>query len=380
MMRKKFGVLILTMALLVGNGALVSAAEKGNAGNVESDLLQETVDELEKGYSEYYDIQNTKMTLCCSHEEDGEVVNTYLLELTVVLKADSVEEMPYYQGAANYCETMTASLGRLRTEDNRLRTDMLSSKQAELYDELEEYIGKEQKLTFYMKETYPSDNETQKEILFESGLDYVKVGEILPTAAQQLRQCGYAAVAYEDAQYLKQKESAAMLQSRASYAYEVSEAVSYMRKYTSNPAVCEVDGKEVGTDNGQCRSGAAPSKYNKNYRHHADKNGHVDCANYVSQALCEGGIPTDSTWKPDSTAWINVDSLIAYMCNNGYGTSVSYKVVQRGDLIKWSGMSHVTMITSFDGVTYKYSGHTRDRLDAVLDAKDRSKHTYYRIG
>lgn len=377
MMRKKLGVILLTMAMLVGNGVLVSAAEKGNAGNVESDLLQETVAELEKGYSEYYDIQDTEMTLCCSHEEDGEVENTYLLEMTVVLKADSVEEMPYYQGAANYCETMTASLGRLRTEDNRLRVDMLSSKQTELYDELEEYIGKEQKLTFYMKESYPSDNETQKEILFESGLDYVKVGEILPTATQQLRQCGYAAVAYEDAQYLKKKESAETLQSKASFAYEVAEAVSYMRKYTSNPTVCEVCGKPVGKKEGQCSSGAAPSKYNKNYLHYADI--HSDCANYVSQALCEGGIPTDNKWKPDSVAWKNVDSLIAYMCNNGYGTSVSYSVVQRGDLIKFSSGSHVVMITSFDGVTYKYSGHTCDRLDMTQTITS-TLGKYYRIG
>ena len=288
MMRKKLGVMILVVAMLAGNGVLVSAAERERAGSAEGDSLRETVAELEKGYAEYYDILDTETTPCGSHEENGEVENTYLLEMTVVLKADSVEEMDYYQGAANYRDSMTASLGRLRTEDGRRRMDTLSSKQTELYGELEEYIGKEQKLTFYMKETYPADNESQKEVLFESGLDYVKLEEVLPAAAQQLRQSGYAAAAYADAEYLKQRESAATVQSRASYAYEVSEAVSYMRRYTSNPTVCEVCGSS------DCASCAAPSKYNKNYSHYATGGKHLDCANYVSQALCEGGIPTDN--------------------------------------------------------------------------------------
>lgn len=112
---------------------------------------------------------------------------------------------------------------------------------------------------------------------------------------------------------------------------------------------------------------------------------HVDCANYISQALCEGGIPTDSLWKPGSSAWISVKGLTEYMTGYGYWQSISYNVVQKGDIVSYTNSSHLVMITGFDGTTYRYSGHTNDRRNHVItiskpvDPKN-PVHKYYRAG
>lgn len=358
--------------MLVGNGVLASAAEKGSAGNAENSLLQETVASLEKGYSEYYGIPNTETTFCCSHETEGEVENTYLLEMTVVLKAESVEEMPYYQGAAAYCETMEASVGRQRTEADLLRMEMVSTERSDLYAELEEYIGEEQEMAFYIKEIYPAGCESEKKILFENEMDYVTWEEMLPPGRDEICGNGYTYMKEMDAEYCEAVADGTLQQAKAaSYDYVVSEAVSYMRRYTSNPTSCNMCG-------GSCGQKVDTTKYNPAYTHYAAD--HSDCANYLSQAMCEGGIPTDSTWEPGSGAWINVEKLGAYMTSNGYWTNASWNTAQRGDILyRCDSERHVMMITSYDGVTYKVSAHTNDRKDYVMSKSVIDKYTRYRI-
>lgn len=68
-----------------------------------------------------------------------------------------------------------------------------------------------------------------------------------------------------------------------------------------------------------------------------------------------------------------------YMTSNGYWTSVTYNVLQKGDIVKFSNISHVVMITLFDGVSYGYSGHTSDRRNCVMTFSN-STGKYYRVG
>lgn len=367
---KKLCAIILTVTMIIGNCVFANAEESNNAGN---DFLQETISNLEKGYSEYYDVRDTEITLCSSHEVSGKIENIYLLEIKVVLKADSVKEMDYYQGVAEYCETAIMEMTNMESDVNSLRIDMLSAKQSEIYDELEMYIGKENTLSFYVKETYTVGNEAEKVILFENGMDYVSWMEMLPISHEELRGNGYATIEYEDSQYVLMAENPALQQTKASYTYEVSDAVSYMLMYTSNPTSCTVCG------NSDCKSKANTSKYNSNYKNYASS--HSDCANYISQALSNGGIPEDNTWKPESNAWIGVTALTNYMVKNAYWTSVSYNILQKGDIMKFKGenTSHVAMITFFDGVTYAYSAHTHDRLNFVQNMTS-SLAYYYRVG
>lgn len=176
-----------------------------------------------------------EITQCSSHEVNGNIENIYLLDMKVVLKADSVEES----------------------------------------------------LIFYVKEIYPVNNEIEKVIMFENGMDYVPWEVMLPSSHEELRKIGYVTMA-------------------------------------------DIDDKYVLSQNSTTKQASA---------------------SYVSQALCEGGIPTDSEWKPYSGAWTGVKALTDYMSDNGYWARVSYGILQRGDIIKFSGESHVVMITYFDGTT-----------------------------
>lgn len=366
---KKLCAFALTATMMLANNVSANAEENLNKM---PDPLQEAVSNLEEGYSEYYDILDTKTTLCSSHEVDGNIENIYLLEMQAVLKADSVEEMDYYQGVKDYYTTTEENASRLRSQNIQQRIDLLSSEKLEIYEQLEEYIGEEQSLLFYMKEIYSITNETEKVILFENGMDYVSWEAMLPSSPEKLQENGYARMAELNSEYVLSSEKAALQATRASYTYNVTDAVNYMLRFTSNPTSCNVCG------NASCKSKADTTKYNSNYTHYASK--HSDCANYVSQALSDGGIPEDNTWKPESRAWINVSELTSYMTRNGYWASVSYGILQKGDIVSFTPDSHVAMITAFDGTTYRYSGHTSDRRNVVLSVNSSTTYTYYRAG
>lgn len=169
---KRILAIMLAAVMLIGSGVIVNAEE---AKIAVSDSLQKTISDLEKGYLECYNTFSTDTTLCSSREINGTIENIYLLEIKVVLKADSVEQMDYYQGIKDlYAEV----------------------KKLDIYDELAQYIGKEQNLVFYVKEIYPIDNESEKEILFYNGVEYVSLEKLLPPGHEELRQRGQAAMEY----------------------------------------------------------------------------------------------------------------------------------------------------------------------------------------
>lgn len=326
--------------------------------------MQETISNLEKGYSEYYNISNVKTELISNNQTTGYVENFYIVEMDAILKANSVEEMDYYQGVSNYCSIATVDNDQL-SETETSHINMLTAEKANIYNELNEYIGKEQSLKFYVKETYPTDNESEKIILFENGEDYVTWEEMLPLNRETLQEEGYAKMESINT------ENDSAQQANLSYSYSVADAVSYMTRYTSNPSSCN------GCDDPNCQYYVDTEKYNPNYTHYASN--HNDCANYLSQALSNGGIPEDDTWKPNSRAWINVTSLTNYMTSNGYWSSITYNVLQKGDVLRFKSGSHIVMITSFDGTTYRYSGHTNDRLNYVIRPTSSTAY-YYRVG
>ncbi len=68
------------------------------------------------------------------------------------------------------------------------------------------------------------------------------------------------------------------------------------------------------------------------------------------------------------------------MTKESYWTRVSYGILQRGDIIKFSGESHIVMITYFDGTTYGYSGHTNDRKNYTIKLTSSTLHNFYRVG
>lgn len=96
-----------------------------------------------------------------------------------------------------------------------------------------------------------------------------------------------------------------------SYSYNRTAAIAYADKY--------------------CKS------YNKSYNSYKGKGG--DCANFVSQCLFAGGMPTDSVWYKHSVAWINCTAQIAHFKSFGTFLSANNDNILAGNPIwfDWNG-------------------------------------------
>lgn len=93
-----------------------------------------------------------------------------------------------------------------------------------------------------------------------------------------------------------------------------------------------------------------------------------DCANFVSQCLAAGGIPTNDTWKPESSAWIGCGDFYRFLTNGGYGTSsaelCTTKAAKVGDIIvkyKDSWYLHAMLVVGKDAAGNPLiADHTED--------------------
>ncbi|GAB4580608.1 MAG: hypothetical protein Fur0022_33500 [Anaerolineales bacterium] len=91
-----------------------------------------------------------------------------------------------------------------------------------------------------------------------------------------------------------------------------------------------------------------------------------DCADFVSQALKQGGIPQDSTWLPawNNYAWVNVTGLRDYLINTYDGIYlVSQTALQIGEPVIIPG-THIAMASAINPILV--SGHTNDRKNHPL--------------
>lgn len=142
--------------------------------------------------------------------------------------------------------------------------------------------------------------------------------------------------------------------------YDASRAVTYANKWTSNATTRCGPYSDDPFQNKTC--------YNPNYTAYTC----TDCVNYVSQAVHEGGIPTDSTWCRDSLAWIITDNFQSYMLNMGYcweatlESSAKIGAVCMVDQNENSEPDHAMMVVYKNGLTLKYSGHTSDYQIKIL--------------
>lgn len=160
----------------------------------------------------------------------------------------------------------------------------------------------------------------------------------------------------------KEAAKANTVQPAALVNYDRYAARDYVLQYSSNTSLT--------CSNGSTKQN--PAYYNSNYAYY-DCN---DCANFVSQGLYAGGIVTDGTWYPGSSAWISVSSLTNYMVSRQYWIeSANINDCVAGMPFKQSGVSHVMMMNYNDGSTRKYCGHTNDRRDVSWTGSG----VYYRI-
>ena len=111
-------------------------------------------------------------------------------------------------------------------------------------------------------------------------------------------------------------------------------------------------------------NGKAAADYAVDHFESAEDQPGNDCTSFVSRCINAGGIPTTSTWKLGSNAWIRVIELRNYLVNNGIANEYSERNnCVRGDLIQLQHpngiFGHSVIITYIDPYgTVCVSSHT----------------------
>lgn len=124
--------------------------------------------------------------------------------------------------------------------------------------------------------------------------------------------------------------------------------------------------------------GPNDSDYNPAYSNYNGRGG--DCANFVSQCLYTGGVPTSRYWCPDSGDWINAANLTSYMVDNGYATQAAYTSTNAGNFAYTSaGGGHVVLVTLNDTEHICYTAHNNNRYNQPFSTGMLSTYSFYVI-
>lgn len=375
-MKKKMIVAVLLSVCMLFGVTQNGFAQESNASGIDSynEIVEnEIVDAVTGKFSEYYFVDDVQLTLCGVHGDQTRTEYFYKVELSAMLRYESVEEMDYFQGMTNAVGIDLES-GEVFSNIGRAAGDM----QAELvpyasavfsyldeeYERLDAYIGKQQIIPMYMKAVI--DGDCRVELFMDAGEEYAPFEEFSLETKGELRAKGASYITEELAEVrARGVTSAGVYTARLN---SEANGVLYMISYTSNPTVCDYCGGACGAirDRSKWNNSTYPIDY-----------GHSDCADYVSQALKCAGFATDEKWgyNNGNSAWTSVSALISYMLSKGRIGIAPSGVIKVGYLVASSG--HIMMVTAFDGVSYRYSAHTRDRKDAVLTLGN--GWTYYNV-
>lgn len=294
-------------------------------------------------------------------QSDGLVQYETTVTVSERLKAQSVEEMPYIAGyldelgASSYATMAASDKAELAKSTFGLDQDVtLTAAQQNVVDTFvqsmdatvemfDEYIGETSDFTYHIKVSAPV---AEPDNITLTGLDEfdndVNINEYELRSYDDIYRNGA-----EDAQAAVQS----MMVSPAWVATKINNYNSYNRIAARDYAY------------------KYWSSYNPAYTSYKGNGG--DCANFVSQCIHAGGIPTDATWKADSVSWIRASAVPSYMVNKGYATKTSYTNATAGSFAYTSsGAGHIVLVSINDGAKIAYTAHTTDRKDAAFSSAD----------
>ena len=294
-------------------------------------------------------------------QSDGSVQYKTTVTVSERLKAQSVEDMPYIAGyldelgASSYATMAASDKAELAksafgldqdtalTEAQQNVVDTFVQSMDTTVEMFDEYIGETSDFTYHIKVSAPV---AEPDNITLTGLDEfdndVNINEYELRSYDEIYRNGA-----EDAQAAVQS----MMISPAWVATKINNYNSYNRIAARDYAY------------------KYWSSYNPAYTSYKGNGG--DCANFVSQCIHAGGIPTDATWKADSVSWIRASAVPSYMMNKGYATKTSYTNATAGNFAYTSsGAGHAVLVTINDGAKIAYTAHTTDRKDAAFSSTD----------
>lgn len=356
--------LCLVLVLLATTASAIDFAQEDNIEVFTSYIEEKISKTLSHGFSEFYNINNID-TRIDNIEIIGEKLEACIFTtMNTTLKAQNVEELPYVKGMLkevglkNFKYNSNLSIeekldqendGNITEEEIAIASRVINNK----FLELEEYINQASDHNFFLTISADIDNNTIVEnsiIIMAENIDsYVPVESLFPKTVYEMELEGSS-----DMQM--QFESKANSYSPALYAnYDRIKARDYALKWSSNPTGCYDHGTICGVRQARNLWNTAQYPFYIELIH-------SDCADFVSQSLHAGGLPTDSTWKYYQSAWANTTSLKTYMLNKSYWVTSNFTSANAGGIL-YTSPSHVVLITKNDTVTRQYTGHTNDRKE-----------------
>ena len=360
-------------ALMMSAGAANTPVDTGTATLAPNVISNTTINQLkttaQNAIEQFFRESDKDLySLVGFRFDDGEVTQSdgsvqYKTTVTVSerLKAQSVEEMPYIAGyldelgASSYSTMAASDKAELAKSTFGLNQDTaLTAAQQNVVDTFvqsmdatvemfNEYIGETSDFTYHIKVSAPV---AEPDSITLTGLDEfdndVNINEYELRSYDEIYRNGA-----EDAQAAVQS----MMVSPTWVATKINNYNSYNRIAARDYAY------------------KYWSSYNPAYTSYKGNGG--DCANFVSQCIHAGGIPTDATWKADSVSWIRASAVPSYMMNKGYATKTSYTNATAGSFAYTSsGAGHAVLVTINDGAKIAYTAHTTDRKDAAFSSTD----------
>ena len=360
-------------ALMMSAGAANTPVDTGTATLAPNVISNTTINQLkataQNAIEQFFRESDKDLySLVGFRFDDGEVTQSdgsvqYKTTVTVSerLKAQSVEEMPYIAGyldelgASSYATMAASDKAELAksafgldqdtalTEAQQNVVDTFVQSMNTTVEMFDEYIGETSDFTYHIKVSAPV---AEPDNITLTGLDEfdndVNINEYELRSYDEIYRNGA-----EDAQAAVQS----MMISPAWVATKINNYNSYNRIAARDYAY------------------KYWSSYNPAYTSYKGNGG--DCANFVSQCLHAGGIPTDATWKADSVSWIRASAVPSYMMNKGYATKTSYTNATAGSFAYTSsGAGHAVLVTINDGAKIAYTAHTTDRKDAAFSSTD----------
>lgn len=360
-------------ALMMSAGAANTPVDTGTATLAPNVISNTTINQLkataQNAIEQFFRESDKDLySLVGFRFDDGEVTQSdgsvqYKTTVTVSerLKAQSVEEMPYIAGyldelgASSYATMAASDKAELAksafgldqdtalTEAQQNVVDTFVQSMDTTVEMFDEYIGETSDFTYHIKVSAPV---AEPGNITLTGLDEfdndVNINEYELRSYDEIYRNGA-----EDAQAAVQS----MMISPAWVATKINNYNSYNRIAARDYAY------------------KYWSSYNPAYTSYKGNGG--DCANFVSQCIHAGGIPTDATWKADSVSWIRASAVPSYMMNKGYATKTSYTNATAGNFAYTSsGAGHAVLVTINDGAKIAYTAHTTDRKDAAFSSTD----------
>ena len=336
-------------------------------GDISDTITLETKQEIEdiaqkwliENYKEFYDIADMQTTL--KRAFNNGVTTNYTVSITCKtrLKADNVEDLPFVKGLF---DEKNSQPGLTTMQKERINDYVKTIDFSKEYETLS--------IDIVVAVNNTTDAETK--LYAQDGMDTTLYPiEMLALNEEQM---------YKEGQSTARSliiASAEGKDTRGYSNYNRLDARDYAFSWTGSSVVsCYDDGPTCPILQDRTLWNNSTYPYINNLKHN-------DCADFVSQCFCAGGIPVDpENWdrfndSSNNWAWTFVLSLKLYMLGKHYWNSSTFAQAAAGGILYWSDDTHIALITANDTVTHRYTAHTSDRYNYVFTAS--TSYYYYII-